>query len=138
MTWLHGETTITFHETYVDNDKHVLYKYDGCPPAGFNVQVGKDRDYHTIIFYYDRDGFFIAWGRVMGEGIHMGRSDDLNTICRPADRSLLSYDRRRIRALGFNHTADWLAYNGNLPTLVDQVWLSYVVVKGEEIPHYLT
>ena len=136
MSLLHGETAVNFHNTYVDNDEHVLMKYDGRPPAGFNVQVGKDRDHHTIIFYYDRDGFFIAWGRMMDEGVYLGRDDDLNTICRPADPSLLSYDRRRILALKFNHTADFLQYKGDLPTIPDQVWLLYVVEKGEPMPRH--
>ena len=124
---------ITFHEVYMDPDDHVRKKFGGRPPAGFNVPVGKDRFSNTVLFYYDRDGNFIAWARMMDPEIYLGSDDDLNKRCRPADRSLLSYDRRRIRALGFNHYTDWVQYTGSLPTLPDQVWLHHFLA-GTEVP----
>jgi hypothetical protein len=128
---------INYHGTAVCHDEHVKQKFNGHPPAGFNVQVGYDRQMNTILFYYDRAGVYFGWGRMMDEDIHLGRNNNPNIICRPADRSLLSYDRRRIVALGFNHFFDWSTYSGGLPTRPDEVWLSYMQ-KGEEMPSWMT
>jgi hypothetical protein len=132
-------TTVCYHEESIDVEEHLHYVNDGVMVGGVNVRVGRDHFHNgdSIVYYFNDDGHYVAWGYMMDTGIKLAHGGDHVDDCWPADGSLLSHNRRRVKALRFNHTTDWLEYEGSLPTFPDGVWLSSLLA-GDNMDEFKT